>query len=65
MEDKGREDIARGVRSFTVGTALSRVMGLVREMVFAHLFGASQSAAADAFNVAFISRYAKFASLQQ
>ncbi len=47
------EDISRGVRSFTVGTAVSRVMGLVREMVFAHLFGASQSAAADAFNVAF------------
>jgi putative peptidoglycan lipid II flippase len=47
------EDIAKGVRSFTVGTALSRVMGLLREMVFAHLFGASQSAAADAFNVAF------------
>lgn len=47
------EDIARGVRSFSIGTALSRVMGLAREMVFAHLFGASQSAAADAFNVAF------------
>jgi len=47
------EDISRGVRSFTIGTALSRVMGLGREMVFAHLFGASQSAAADAFNVAF------------
>lgn len=41
------------MRSFTIGTAVSRVMGLVREMVFAHLFGASQSAAADAFNVAF------------
>ncbi len=47
------EDIAKGVRSFTVGTAVSRVMGLMREMVFAHLFGASQGAAADAFNVAF------------
>jgi putative peptidoglycan lipid II flippase len=47
------EDIAKGVRSFTAGTAVSRVMGLLREMVFAHLFGASQSAAADAFNVAF------------
>ena len=47
------EDISRGVRSFTAGTAVSRVMGLLREMVFAHLFGASQSAAADAFNVAF------------
>jgi putative peptidoglycan lipid II flippase len=45
------EDISRGVRSFTFGTAVSRVMGLVRQMVFAHLFGASL--AADAFNVAF------------
>jgi putative peptidoglycan lipid II flippase len=45
------EDISRGVRSFTVGTAISRVMGLVRESVFAHLFGVG--AATDAFNVAF------------
>ncbi|MBN2266375.1 MAG: murein biosynthesis integral membrane protein MurJ, partial [Candidatus Aminicenantes bacterium] len=45
------EDISRGVRSFTVGTAVSRVMGLVREAVFAHLFGVG--AATDAFNVAF------------
>ncbi len=45
------EDISKGVRSFTVGTAVSRVMGLVRESVFAHLFGVG--AATDAFNVAF------------
>jgi putative peptidoglycan lipid II flippase len=45
------EDISRGVRSFTIGTAFSRVMGLVREMVQAHLFGAGF--AMDAFNVAF------------
>jgi putative peptidoglycan lipid II flippase len=45
------EDIARGVRSFTVGTAISRVLGLVREIVFAALFGASRST--DAFNAAF------------
>jgi len=45
------EDISRGVRSFTVGTAFSRVLGLVRESVFAHLFGVG--AATDAFNVAF------------
>ena len=44
-------DIARGVRSFTLGTAISRVMGLVREQVFAGLFGASNST--DAFNAAF------------
>ncbi|NLH75643.1 MAG: murein biosynthesis integral membrane protein MurJ [Acidobacteria bacterium] len=45
------EDISRGVRSFTLGTAVSRVMGLVRESVFALLFGVG--AATDAFNVAF------------
>ncbi|MCX8161308.1 MAG: murein biosynthesis integral membrane protein MurJ [Candidatus Saccharicenans sp.] len=45
------EDIARGVRSFTIGTTLSRLLGLVREMVFAHLFGSSRST--DAFNAAF------------
>jgi len=45
------EDISRGVRSFTLGTAISRVMGLAREMVQAHLFGAGL--VMDAFNVAF------------
>ena len=45
------EDISRGVRSFTIGTAVSRVMGLAREMVVAHLFGAGF--AVDAYNVAF------------
>ncbi len=45
------EDISRGVRSFAIGTAVSRVLGLVRESVFAHLFGAGT--ATDAFNVAF------------
>jgi putative peptidoglycan lipid II flippase len=45
------EDIAKGVRSFTAGTAVSRVLGLARESVFAHLFGVG--AATDAFNVAF------------
>src|SRR5512137_6088 len=45
------EDISRGVRAFTIGTAFSRVMGLVREMVIAHLFGAGF--AVDAYNVAF------------
>ncbi len=44
-------DIAKGVRSFTMGTALSRVLGLVRDSVIAHLFGAKT--AADAFNAAF------------
>jgi putative peptidoglycan lipid II flippase len=44
-------DIAKGVRSFTIGTAISRVMGLVREVVLSHLFGAGF--AMDAFNAAF------------
>jgi len=45
------DDIARGVRSFTIGTTISRLLGLGREMVFAHLFGSSRST--DAFNAAF------------
>jgi putative peptidoglycan lipid II flippase len=45
------QDIARGVRAFTLGTAVSRVLGLAREMVFAQLFGSSRST--DAFNAAF------------
>ena len=44
-------DIAKGVRSFTVGTALSRVLGLVRDSVIAYLFGAGT--ATDAYNAAF------------
>lgn len=44
-------DIAKGVRSFTIGTAISRVMGLVREVVMSHFFGAGF--AMDAFNAAF------------
>ncbi|MEO0118763.1 MAG: lipid II flippase MurJ, partial [candidate division WOR-3 bacterium] len=39
------------VSSFTVGTLISRITGLLREMVFAYLFGASY--ATDCFNVAF------------
>ena len=44
-------DIAKGIRAFTIGTAISRVLGLVRESVFAYLFGAGRST--DAFNAAF------------
>ena len=44
-------DITRGVRAFTIGTAISRLLGLVRESVFAYLFGAGM--ATDAFNAAF------------
>jgi putative peptidoglycan lipid II flippase len=49
--EKTMEDIARGVRSFSIGTAISRVLGLVRESVFAWLFGAGRST--DAFVAAF------------
>lgn len=44
-------DITRGVRAFTAGTAISRVFGLVRESVFAYLYGAGRST--DAFVAAF------------
>ncbi|MEO0079314.1 MAG: murein biosynthesis integral membrane protein MurJ [candidate division WOR-3 bacterium] len=41
----------RRVGSFTIGTLISRITGVVRESVFAYLFGAGL--ATDAFNVAF------------
>ena len=41
----------RRVGLFSLGTLLSRVLGLVRESIFAYLFGAGF--ATDAFNVAF------------
>ena len=41
----------RRVGAFSVGTLISRVLGVVRESVFAYLFGAGF--ATDAFNVAF------------
>jgi len=44
-------DITKGVRAFTIGTAISRVFGLVRESVFAYLYGAGRST--DAFIAAF------------
>jgi putative peptidoglycan lipid II flippase len=44
-------DITKGVRAFTAGTAISRVFGLVRESVFAYLYGAGRST--DAFVAAF------------
>lgn len=44
-------DITKGVRAFAVGTAISRILGLVRESVFAYLYGAGRST--DAFNAAF------------
>jgi putative peptidoglycan lipid II flippase len=41
----------RRVGTFSVGTLVSRILGVVRESVFAYLFGAGF--ATDAFNVAF------------
>jgi putative peptidoglycan lipid II flippase len=41
----------RRVGVFTAGTTISRLLGLVREQVFAYLFGAGM--ATDAFNIAF------------
>jgi len=41
----------RRVGLFTIGTLISRVLGVARESVFAYLFGAGM--ATDAFNVAF------------
>jgi len=44
-------DITKGVRAFTFGTAISRVLGLIRESVRAFLYGAGR--ATDAYLAAF------------
>jgi len=49
--NKAMADIAKGVRSFTIGTAVSRILGMVRESVIAALYGAGLST--DAYYVAF------------
>jgi putative peptidoglycan lipid II flippase len=52
MPDPGSEArFTRRVGLFSLGTLLSRILGVVRESVFAYLFGAGF--ATDAFNVAF------------
>ncbi|MBI3543180.1 MAG: murein biosynthesis integral membrane protein MurJ [Deltaproteobacteria bacterium] len=43
--------VARGAGRMGLATFMSRILGLVREQVFAYLFGASN--AMDAFNIAF------------
>ncbi len=45
--------LARSAGSIGIATMASRVLGVVREMVLARLFGASATPAMDAFNVAF------------
>jgi putative peptidoglycan lipid II flippase len=46
-----RPSLLRSTLSFTGGTLVSRILGLVREIVFSRVFGVS--AATDAFWVAF------------
>lgn len=48
---KSAESLTKGVGSFSIATLASRVLGLIREVVFAYLFGAGK--ATDAFFVAF------------
>ncbi len=49
--DLNTTNFTRRVGFFTLGTLISRLLGVVRESVFAYLFGASDTT--DAFNVAF------------
>jgi putative peptidoglycan lipid II flippase len=51
LEGKSSSALARSAASAGAATMTSRVLGLAREAVLAHLFGAS--AAMDAYNVAF------------
>src|SRR5215471_7301228 len=55
--DKGRlkrsASVARSAGIVSVAVMSSRVLGLVREMVFAYFFGASRSIANDAYVIAF------------
>lgn len=46
-----RKRIAKGALEFGLGTGISRILGLAREIILAHLFGAG--IAMDAFRVAF------------
>lgn len=48
-----RSSVARSAGIVSMAVMASRVLGLVREMVFAYFFGASKSFANDAFVVAF------------
>jgi putative peptidoglycan lipid II flippase len=46
-----KRSVLKSAGAMGLGTFLSRILGLVREQVFAHLFGAGN--ATDAFNIAF------------
>lgn len=49
--DQEKLRVEKNAGAMGIATLMSRVLGLVREQVFAHLFGASH--ATDAFNIAF------------
>jgi putative peptidoglycan lipid II flippase len=56
MSDKvehAQSSIARSASIVSLAVISSRVLGLIREMVFAYFFGASKSPATDAFVIAF------------
>ena len=46
-----KQTFSRKVRGFGLGTAISRILGLVREMTFSYLFGAGMMM--DAYRIAF------------
>src|SRR5437867_8343852 len=48
-----RSSVARSAGIVSLAVMASRLLGLVREMVFAYFFGASKSFANDAFVIAF------------
>ena len=48
---QANDTVAHGASRMGLATLCSRILGLVREQVFAYLFGASN--AMDAFNIAF------------
>jgi putative peptidoglycan lipid II flippase len=50
---KRRASVARSAGIVSAAVMVSRVLGLVREMVFAYFFGASKSFANDAYVIAF------------
>jgi putative peptidoglycan lipid II flippase len=50
-EEGRRQSFSRKVGGFGLGTAISRILGLVREMTFSYLFGAGMMM--DAFRIAF------------
>lgn len=50
---KPNESTAKHAFLVGAGILISRIIGLVRQRIFAHYFGASESIAADVFNAAF------------